>query len=284
MRFEQPASLGEALAALEREPGAVILAGGTDLLVRFQKERRFPDALLDITRIPELQTIQAEDGWVRVGAAVTCAQIERSAQLRFACPLLQAAAGEIGSPQIRSKATVGGNIAHASPAADFMPVLTALDAQAEIAGPQGRRTAGIPELVTGASQSALRPGELLVAFRFAQAEAATCWSFAKLGRRAALAISRLNGACVFRGREGRMEDVRLCVGAATAAPRRFREAERLLEGERPARELFAAAGEAVAREILCETGRRESSGYKLPVAAELTVRLLERAWRREHEA
>lgn len=281
MRFEQPTELDQALALLTACPDMTVLAGGTDVVVHRRAGKIHPAGLLDITRIPQLREINREGERISVGAAVTCAEIERSEVLQAACPLLCAAAASVGSPQIRSRATVGGNVANASPAADLIPALTALDAKAVLCGGEGSRRMPVSELVLGASRNGLRPGELMTAFEVPILNGAACWSFDKIGRRNALAIARLNGACVFTLREGRMEQVRLCIGAATDRPLRFREAEQFLEGGEASDQRFSQAGELVEQEILAQTGMRASSAYKLPVSAAFTARLLRRAWKGE---
>ena len=136
-------------------------------------------------------------------------------------------------------------------------------------------------MVLDAGRCALEAGELILGFEVPAFQTDTCWAFEKIGRRNALAISRMNGAAAFELADGRMKNVRLCIGAATRSPQRFRTAEALLEGNTPGTELFRQAGGAVSEEILDKTGIRNSSQYKLPVSADFTVRLLENAMRRE---
>lgn len=276
MDFLQPNSLEEALSLLAEHPAYTILAGGTDVVVQRRAGKRSPVGYLDITRIAELREIRGGET-VFIGAAVTCGELERSSVLKTACPLLAAAGASVGSPQIRSRATLGGNVANASPAADLIPALTAADGKAVICGGGGRRTVEIPDLVQGPGRAALEPGELILGFELPAFRKETCWGFDKIGRRNALAISRMNGAVSWDFTGGRMQNVRLCIGAATRRPVRFRQAETLLEGNAPEAELFLQAGAAVSEAIRAETGIRESSRYKLPVAAEFTARLLESA-------
>lgn len=276
MEFLRPNSLEEALALLAEHPAYTILAGGTDVVVRRREGRLTPEGYLDVTLAPELREIRGGET-VFVGAAVTCREMEESSLLAEACPLLAAAASTVGSPQIRSRATLGGNTANASPAADLIPALTAVGAQAVICCREGMRRVSLPDFILGPGRCALEPGELILGFTLPPFRAETRWSFDKIGRRNALAIARMNGAALWEEDDGRMRNVRLCVGAATRRPNRFRQAEALLEGQIPDNTLFRRAGEAVSRTILAETGTRESSRYKLPVAADFTARLLESA-------
>lgn len=276
MEFLRPEGLEEALSLLAEHPSYTILAGGTDVVVQRRAGKLSSCGYLDITRVAELREIRG-GGTVFAGAAVTCGELEGSPVLREACPLLAAAAASVGSPQIRSRATVGGNAANASPAADLVPALTAAGAKAVIGRRCGRRRADIPDLVQGPGRCALEEGELIIGFEIPAFSPNTRWNFDKIGRRNALAISRMNGAVCWEEDGGRMKHVRLCIGAATRRPMRFPGAEALLEGQAPDGALFLQAGQAVSEEILAQTGLRESSRYKLPVSAGFTARLLENA-------
>lgn len=276
--FYQPNSLEQALALLAREDAPAILAGGTDLVVQRREGRRSPAAYLDVTRLAALRGISETNDAVLLGAAVTFTEIERNALLRERFPVLCRAAASIGSPQIRSRGTAGGNVANASPAADLVPALTALDAVAHIQSAGGGRNVPVAELVTGASQNALGPGELIVSFAIPPLPPLTRQGFDKIGRRNALSIARLNGVCLLTAREGKIAGARLCIGAATDRPQRFTEAEAALAGQAPDDALFARVGALVSDTILRETGKRASSVYKLPVAADFTAALLRKTW------
>ena len=140
MEFLQPASLEEALSLFAERPAYTILAGGTDVVVHRRAGKLMPEGYLDVTRVPELREIRG-GRTVFVGAAVTCGTLEHDPVIRAACPLLAAAAASVGSPQIRSRATLGGNVANASPAADLIPALTAVEGKAVISSRSGIRKA-----------------------------------------------------------------------------------------------------------------------------------------------
>lgn len=250
MDFLRPESLQEALFLLAEHLSYTVLAGGTDVVVRRRAGKLTPGGYLDITRIPELREIRCGET-VFVGAAAVCAELERSAVLQTYGPLLAAA--------------------------DLVPALTAAGAKAVIGRQGGRRRADIPDLVQGPGRCALEEGELIIGFEIPAFSPNTRWNFDKIGRRNALAISRMNGAVRWEEDGGRMKNVRLCIGAAARRPGRFSGAESLLEGQAPDKPLFLRAGQAVSEEILAQTGLRESSRYKLPVSAEFTARLLENA-------
>jgi len=159
-----PESVEGAVRSLAEHPGATVLAGGTDLMVEVNDGRRAPERIVAVGRIPELAGVRVGDGSLEIGAAATFAQLELDPVARFA-PALAYAARTIGSPQIRNAATIGGNLATASPAGDSLPVLLALGASVSTAGPGGRRSIPIADFFTGPKRSVLRTGELVLGVR-----------------------------------------------------------------------------------------------------------------------
>ena len=157
-----PLSLDAALSALASDPGATVLAGGTDLMVEVNDGRRRLDRVISVGRLPELRKTQVRSGVVVIGAATTYSEMDRGPFADLA-PSLSYAARTVGSPQIRNAGTIGGNVATASPAGDTLPVLVALGAAVEIAGATGRRVVPVAEFFIGAKRSALSAGELVVA-------------------------------------------------------------------------------------------------------------------------
>jgi len=157
-----PDSLDAALAALAAHPGATVLAGGTDLMVEVNDGRRSLAQVVAVSRVPELAGVRVVGDRVVIGAATPFAQLE-AGTVADLVPALAYAARTVGSPQIRNAATIGGNLATASPAGDSLPVLVALGANVESAGPNGRRVIPIADFFTGPKRSALQPGELVTA-------------------------------------------------------------------------------------------------------------------------
>ena len=156
MEFLQPRSLPEALAEKAERPEAVPIAGGTDVMVELNFDRRRPEVVLDLTRVPELGTWDRSDGGVRVGAGVTYTRMV--AELADDLPGLAIAARTVGSPQIRNRGTIGGNLGSASPAGDCHPPLLAAGAEVEVASASGgARRIPIDEFFTGPKESALAP-------------------------------------------------------------------------------------------------------------------------------
>ena len=163
MRYEAPESLDAAVALLAGEAGlARVLAGGTDLLVQLRSGRVEPDLVVDVKRIPELCAIAAENGGFRVGAAVTGAELGEHPGVVALWPGVVEAAELIGSTQIQGRATMGGNLCNASPAADSVPAMIAADAMVTVIGPDGRREAPVEEIATGPGETSLAKGEIVV--------------------------------------------------------------------------------------------------------------------------
>lgn len=174
MRYESPESVESAVALLANGAAAVrVLGGGTDLLVQLRAGMVEPDLVVDIKNIRETRQITLEQGGFRVGAAVSGAELGEHAALKQAWPGVVEAVELIGSTQIQGRASMGGNLCNASPAADSVPALIAADAVCTIAGPGGRREVAVEKICTGPGRTSLAKGEFLVSF-FLPERAAHC--------------------------------------------------------------------------------------------------------------
>jgi len=183
--FLQPTSWDEALAIKAAHPGALPIAGGTDVMVELNFDARRPDALLDLIRIPELARWSAQNGRIRLGACVTYTRL--ITELGGRLPGLAMAARTVGSPQIRNRGTVGGNLGAASPAGDCHPPLLAAGAEIEVASARGIRTIPAADFYTGVKQNALAPDELIAAVLIPAASGPQ--QFSKIGTRNAMVIA-----------------------------------------------------------------------------------------------
>src|SRR5215831_10651810 len=163
IRYEAPATVADAVKLIQADPGAKILAGGTDLLVQFRAGLREPTAFVDVKRIPDLVAIEIDAAGLRLGAAACAAAIGERAEVKRLWPGLAEAVRLIGSTQIQGRGTVGGNLCNASPAADTTCALIVNRATCAIAGPAGERVLPVEEFCTGPGKTALRAGEFLVA-------------------------------------------------------------------------------------------------------------------------
>ena len=237
MDFLQPTTWGEALQARAERPDALPIAGGTDVMVELNFDRRRPGALLDLGRVPELREWTTDDGLVRLGAGVTYARVigELGAQL----PGLAMAARTVGSPQIRMRGTVGGNLGAASPAGDSHPPLLAADAVVELASAaRGTRQLPAAEFYTGVKRNALEPDELIAAILVPAASGPQ--QFSKIGTRNAMVIAVTAFAVALHPDR---RAVGTGIGSAAPTPRRATEAERFLAGELDAAGLWESRGE-----------------------------------------
>ena len=159
MRYETPTTSKEAAVLLAKEKGiAYVLAGGTDLLVRYRSGMVDPDLIVDIKRIEATQSIVKSNGGFKIGASVPCAAMGEDSALTKAWPGVVEAAEIIGSDQIQGRCTIAGNLCNASPAADSVPALIAANAKAAVVGPKGRRTVAVEKVVTGPGQTSLKKG------------------------------------------------------------------------------------------------------------------------------
>ena len=218
-----PGSLEEALELRLAHPGAIPVAGGTDLMVGVNAGRIRPAALLDLSRIPELQEWGRDAGRVFLGAGLTFARIER--ELTEFPPLVQAARS-VASLQIRNRATIGGNLATASPAGDSIPVLAAFEADVVVASVRsGNRRIPLGEFLVGPKRTSLSPDELIVGVEWAPV--AGHGSFAKVGRRNAMVIA-IASACLHVHEE--RHGVRLALGSVGPTVLRAWSAEEFAEG------------------------------------------------------
>lgn len=226
MDFLSASTVDEALALKAEHPDAVPIAGGTDVMVELNFDARRPPALLDLGRVTELAEWRAENGHIRLGAAVPYARIID--ELGDVLPGLAMASRTVGSPQIRNRGTVGGNLGSASPAGDAHPPLLAGAAEVELASVRGSRTVPIGEFFTGPKRSVLEPDELVVAVRVPTRQGPQ--QFAKVGTRNAMVIA----VCSFAvSLDLGNRAVGTGIGSAGPTPLRAPEAEEFAAVELP---------------------------------------------------
>ncbi|WP_033260734.1 FAD binding domain-containing protein [Amycolatopsis vancoresmycina] len=224
MEFLRPASLADALAARAANPGAVPIAGGTDVMVELNFDHRRPESLLDLGRVPELHEHGTDGGRIRLGAAVPYTRI--IAELGTQLPGLAMAARTVGSPQIRNRGSVGGNLGAASPAGDSHPALLAAEAEVEIASVRGTRVVAAKDFYVGVKRNVLAPDELITAVLLRPATGPQ--QFSKIGTRNAMVIAVAAFGLALHPAEQR---VGTGVGSAAPTPRRALDAEEFLAAE-----------------------------------------------------
>ncbi|MEU3462078.1 xanthine dehydrogenase family protein subunit M [Streptomyces sp. NPDC006733] len=221
MDFLRPASWEEALAAKAEHPTAVPIAGGTDVMVEINFDHRRPDVMLDLNRIGELQEWEVTEETVRLGASVPYTQIME--HLRTELPGLALAAHTVGSPQIRNRGSVGGNLGAASPAGDSHPALLAAGAEVEAVSVRGTRLIPVEEFYTGVKRNSLAADELIRAVHIKKADGPQ--QFSKVGTRNAMVIA----VCAFGlALHPGTRTVKTGIGSAAPTPLRARAAEDFL--------------------------------------------------------
>jgi CO/xanthine dehydrogenase FAD-binding subunit len=283
MEFLAPASWTEALQARAAHPGALPLWGGTDVMVDVNFGRSRPDVVLDLTRVRELAAWDEVNGTLRIGAGVTYTAL--IAQLGRRLPGLARASRTVGSPQIRNRGTIGGNLGSASPAGDALPPLFASGAEVEVASVRGSRRMPVGEFVTGPKRNALADDELIAAVWIAPAGGPQ--QFCKVGTRNAMVIAVCSFAVALHPGERR---VGTCIGSAGPTPLRATEAEAFAAGELDwdARGPLAPSalerfGELVGRAARPIDDVRGSAAYRRHALTVLARRSLGWAWQ-EHTA
>lgn len=271
IRYAKPETLDEALALLAQAPWR-ILAGGTDFYPA-QGSRPFRDNVLDINGLTELRGVRQTADHLVIGARTTWTDLLKE-KLPPALLALQQAAREVGSVQIQNTGTIAGNLCNASPAADGVPPLLAVDAEVELSSTAGRRFLGLADFIVANRRTQLRPGELLTAVRLPRASMAGNSAFIKLGARRYLVISiAMTAVRLETGDDGRVAHAAVSVGACSAVARRLHGLEARLAGLTQAGFADAVADDAF-DELAPIDDVRGSAGYRRDAARELVLRAL----------
>lgn len=215
----------------EHNDEAKIIAGGTDLIVAMREGKSSPKVMIDISKIEELKGIQSENDEIEIGAGVTYTQVVESSLFNNNIYGLIKACRMVGSPQIRNKGTIGGNIANAAPAADSIPPLIALDAKLKIGSWRGYREVSLADFFSKNSELGLKSDELLVSISFKNIKENQYLSFSKLGLRKALAISRVTLSMLIQVENNRIENIVVASGSIGKYPMREPQVERVLMGK-----------------------------------------------------
>ena len=271
-------TVDQALEARASAPDALPIAGGTDLMVELNFRKRRPEQLLDLAPVTELRGFDERDGALRLRAGLTHAEIVQ--QLGTLAPALAQAARTVGSPQIRNRGTLGGNLATASPAGDLLPPLVAADAVAELASKRGTRRVPVAEFCTGPKRSVLAPDELVIAVELPRAPGPQ--EFAKVGTRNAMVIAVCSFCLVLD--PGR-RTLGAAIGSAAPTVRRAPEAESYAAeeldwdgGTALDRRVAARFGELVAASASPIDDVRGTAAYRRHALSVLAARTLAWTW------
>ena len=241
-QYVRAAEVDQAVALLN-EPGLKSrpLAGSTDLVLLLRANPSFCDRVVDISLIPAMHAITRHADQVTIGAAATFSEVMANPLVLSTAPLLAQACHQVGAVQIRNMGTVGGNVANAAACADSLPALVCLDALAHVRTPAGEQTWPVSELIVKPNRTLIPSGGLLVALSYPVPPGNSHSVFLKLGRRNAMAISRLTVAVLgCLDNSGLVSQVRIVTGSATPQISRIRPAEEMLVGQKPDKALYIA--------------------------------------------
>ena len=279
--YERPSQLADAIELMARRE-ARALSGGTDLAVAMRHGKVDPGLIVDLKGIAEMAPrIDRRDGFVEISANTVMTDIERHPHVQTLFPALVEAAQVVGSVQIRNRATLAGNLANASPAADTPPALLALDAEVSIEGGEGSRVIPVDEFLVGYRTTDLAPSELITAVRLPEPQGTSGSAFLKLGVRKAMEISIVCvAASLSLGTDGSISSAGLGLGSVAPRAIRPRSAEAILIGNLPSPELFANAGDAAGDESNPIDDLRAGADYRRAMVPVLVRRVLAEAFRR----
>ena len=274
LKYEAPSSLDDAIALLARVSGTSrILAGGTDVIVQMETDLIEPELLVDIKKIPQLRHISLENGAFRIGAAVTGMELTDHQAFCKAWPGVIDGVKLIGSMQIKGRATIGGNLCNASPAADSVPALIAAGAIARIAGPNGTRDVPVESIPIGPGKTSLAKGEIIVSFLFPTRPARTGDAYLRMTPRTEMDIAVVGvGVNIALDADGVCAAARVSLGAVAPTALLVNEAGAALTGSRldaSALDKLALAIGAACRPIDDKRGSKE---YRVKVAGVLAKR------------
>jgi len=273
-----PVSLDDALRYLEENPTDTFpIAGGTDLLSRINRKQVSAKNLVDLSGLPELRYIKRENRTIKIGALTTIADLEGQQENSAWGELLYDVAKKFGSPNIRTVATVGGNICAASSSEDLIPVFLALDAKVRTIRRRGPREMSLQEFVVAKRKTALDPDELLAEVSFTEPNALAACAFEKLGMRNTLIISLVSVAAFLERDQNRskIERARIALNRLRGKiPERAQSVEKEILGQKLDAHTIKTAGELLEKELALTSDYRASAEYRCEAAKVLLRRAL----------
>lgn len=286
MKFElhQPLKIADALSLAARYgDGARFIAGGTDLVIQMRRKRHNPAHLIDLSQLRGLnEIVETEDGF-RLGAMVSHKALERFPAFRDQVAMLAAAAHVVGGHQVRNVGTIGGNVANASPAADVVVPLLALDAGLTLQSSEGLRETPLRDFLLGPGRTTCRPDEMLTSIYFAKLPAGTGTAFLKSGRRKAMEISVVCVAACLSVANDICSGARIALGAVGPTTLRAYSAEAMLEGTRVDPEIVGQAARRAAADCTPISDVRASADYRRLLVEVLVERALHQCIERARE-
>ncbi len=281
LNYEAPDTLDAAIGLLAGDETARVFAGGTDLLVQLKEDLREPGLLVDIKRIQEVREISIGDADVRIGAAVTGAELGEHDVLKALWPGVVEAVNLIGSDQVQGRATIGGNLCNASPAADSVPAMVAAGAKAAISGPDGNREVAIDDLMTGPGQTTLGRGELVTAIVLPKPPARSGDAYLRFIPRTEMDIAVVGaGISVTLNDDGTCVAARLALGAVGPTVKLVDAACTALVGNTLDEATLEALTQAARAACSPIDDKRGTAEFRTNVAGVLARRVAAIAWQR----
>ena len=282
-RYFAPLTLQEAFGLLSAYRGeARLLAGGTDLLVEMKEKRVVSPYVIDLKRIPGLNRIVLEPRLLRIGALASIREVEVSPLVKAHAGLLADAAAVLGSLQVRNRGTIGGNLCHASPAADLAPPLIALEAKVKIQGPDAERVEDLEDFFTGSGCTAVKAGEILAEVEIPLPGPRTCGTYLKFSPRKAmdLAVAGVAVVIALSWPDRVCAKARIALGAVAPTPIRARQAEKRLEGKKIDGSLLEEAARIAASEARPISDLRGSAWFRQEMVKVLVKQAVEQTLHR----
>jgi carbon-monoxide dehydrogenase medium subunit len=278
LELYQPTSVQEASRLLKQNgPGGRFLAGGTDLVIAMKEKGLVPKYIVDLKKIAGLSGIgENRDGTISIGALTTLRELETSALIQQKFPFLAQSAAEVGSIQIRNRATVGGNMANATPSADVAPSLVALNAVAKIAGENSERTLPLEDFFRGPGQTVLAADEILTEIIIPKTGDRLVGEYIKFSPREMMDLAYVGVAVVYAFGENdkKCSGVRIVLGAVAPTPIRAKQAEAILEGQVLSAALAEKVGAVAAQEARPISDVRSTAEYRRAMVGAMTKRAL----------
>jgi len=278
--FHEPTTVSEACEIMGRlREKARPLAGGTDLIVNMKRKLILPDCVVSLAKIEDLQRIVRENGFLKIGACVTAAEIAASDDVEKAFGALAQGARVLGSPLVRNLATIAGNVVSGRPAADLPPALMVYGARAVLAKTSGERAVDLNDFFKGPGKTVMEPDEILTKILLEVPKGHCGGSYIKLGVRQTLEISLVNVAAfiALEKQDGPIREARVVLGSVGPTPIRATSAEELLRGQSPSDALFARAAKAAAADAKPIDDFRGSAEYRRDMVDVLAKRALTQA-------
>jgi len=275
-QYHAPTTVNEALLLLTTLDQARLFAGGTDLVPLLREAACRPSHLVDLNNVAELNYIREDSGFICIGATATHTQVAAS-PIAAKAPALVDAVSRIGSPQVRNRATITGNLCNASPAADSAPPLLVHEAEVTVRSLEDTRIIPLEELFAGPKLNSLEPDELVTEIRFLVPPEGSGSSFKRIGRRKAFTLSVVSAAAYVEMGGGKVADARLAFGSVAETPVRAPDAEAVLRGKTLTDELIEEAAEAVKSSVAPITDVRGTAEYRRDMCGVLLKRALNEA-------